>query len=152
MKFVLLPDHDVSTKARMHDLAFSLCDDAESVHVHHYSHWYGASKTPFPDSEFEHFVSSTTAMEKVIFVSEGRGAELVLNALQKNSVEPLACVFICARAVPQTKKILKKTCIPGLFLKRCASSGARFGRQMEAASQEIQAFVNSISKRQSFKP
>ena len=91
-------------------------------------------------------------MEKIVFVSEGRGAELVLGALQRNSIEPLACVFIGAPAVSQTKKVLEKTHIPSLFLKRFTGSGARFGKQVDIASQEIRAFVKSLPKRQPFKP
>lgn len=138
MKFVLLPDYDSDTKEGMHELAFSLRGSASSVLVHHYDHWKNKLESGFPEIELKHVILSATPARDVIFVSEGRGAEVVLRAIEKHSINPFACIFIDAplKISRQTKKTLAASRTKSLFLNRSAKT-----------TQAIRTFLDSIGER-----
>lgn len=138
MKFVLLPDYGPGAKEGMHELAFSLRGSASSVLVHHYDHWKNESKGGFPEIELKHVIPSATPARDVIFVSVGRGAEVVLQAIEKHSLSPFACIFIDAplKISRQTKKALDASRTKSLFLNRSATT-----------TRAIRTFLDSIEER-----
>lgn len=103
----------------MHDVAFSLTPSAESISLHHYTHWHTPDAPLSPDAELATLRASLPSKEPYVFIGKSQGIGLALDSIEAHKQQPSACVFIGTPVKTWDGKIaerLKGHAIPTLFI------------------------------------